>query len=106
MRTLHFVTSNQWMPDPQKNYLILGGMVSHITGTASEFYSMDKFTNGTMMEYIAVIPAATGSTYTPLFAAMSGLGAWHPIVIPAGSGISLYFTGDANAFINIIVLEW
>jgi hypothetical protein len=95
-----------FLPDKNKNYMIIGGHINHVTGTATEIYLLSQLTNGENIEYIGVIPAATGSAYTPLFGLLAGQSSAHFIFIPKGSGWNIYVIGDSAAYVYLTLLEW
>jgi len=66
LRTVHIrATTTKHSPTSGKRWLILGGVVNHITGTDTALEVKDKLSQKTI--YRNIIPSASASAELPLF---------------------------------------
>lgn len=121
-RTLEWVTgtasdASLKTPPPGKAWILLGGHVSHVTGTVSTFNVVERSPGLIVTRwYIKAIAAATASRNYPIFEIRTDLdvttnsrvgdqaAAWTPFII--SPELSLYMDGAATAGAVCQVLEF
>ena len=106
-------------PPPQKAWIVLGGHISHVTGTISTFNVVEKYgaAGASQVRWmIKAIAAASASRNYPLFEIRTDLdvttnsrvgdqaAAWTPYIITPD--LALYFDGAATAEARVQVLEF
>ena len=92
---------------PRKGYcwIILGGYVVHVTGTATQVYIDDNPTAGRVLCYIFQRVAGDASENVTLFSTNVGNQMqWMPLVIT--EQMRIVQTGAALAGVAYIILEW
>jgi hypothetical protein len=93
-------------PPSGKNWLILNGIISHVTGTDTTIWASTNkpwANHGVLMNQI---PSATASGSYPFFRTKSEEqgSAWQPYIIPDTGRLRV--EGAATIKVNISMLEW
>ena len=96
------------------NWLILSGVILHITGTDTQVFVRVEQSDGIVIKEF-VIPAACGSGTYPMGSFFQNKDAtadqqtktepWTPVILEGGAD-HLYVNGDVNAGVDMHVLEW
>lgn len=106
-----FVNGDEKGPRKGYNWLILYGIISHTTGTATQATIRSGYQGMGPQKYIgwlAVIPAATGTARYTLFSTEpdSLQSQYGPYILLGSDGDYIDFDGDTDALMNLTVLEW
>jgi len=92
-------------PPSGKSWLILTGLIDHVTATDSAFACYEDDTETYAFFKTSILAAKANGTY-PLF----GLKAdevqaqWQPVIVQDGEHVK--FDGAATAIMKLVVLEW
>ena len=89
-------------------WLILGGVINHVTGTDSKVYAY----NNNPIIFASIIDNTAPSGFFPLFNGVADLGQsrYTPIMLTWGTinltYSSIQFQGAVNSYLRMQVLEW